>query len=277
MSIIGGVDAPACKHKWQVGLYRSGSNRISCGGTLISPTWVTTAKHCMGGSLDVVAGGLLQGQGQRRSVRRVINQTGADFALMELSSPFDLDGCVNVAALPSRPVAVGQSCYITGWGQTSGTGGGTARTLQEARINIVNCSGMNARAGELCVLGPNGETGCYGDSGGPLVCQMDGEWTVYGATSRGTQYCNSKAIYAGVYAAMNFIRTNTGLSAGPTPAPTPPTPPSPTPPTPTPPIGSCVHEKDCDVNPWCRDTGFEEWCRQQSNAGQCPAPYCRQA
>merc|ERR1719400_1310014 len=108
---------------------------------------------------------------------------------------------------------------------------------------------MNARAGELCVRGPNGETGCYGDSGGPLVCQMDGEWTVYGATSRGTQYCNSKAIYAGVYSAMNFIRTNTGLSA-PTPSPTPPTPPTPTPP---PPTGGCEHEKDCGVNPWCRD------------------------
>jgi len=68
----------------------------------------------------------------------------------------------------------------------------------------------------------------------------------------------------------------------PTPTPTPPTPPTPTPtpptpptPTPTPPTGGCVHEKDCAVNPWCSNTGYEEWCRQQGQTGACPAPYCK--
>merc|ERR1719336_1279242 len=55
-------------------------------------------------------------------------------------------------------------------------------------------------------------------------------------------------------------------SPTPAPPPTPPTPapptpptsaptptPTPTPPTPTPPTGSCVHETDCDVSPWCSD------------------------
>merc|ERR1719264_2432967 len=88
-------------------------------------------------------------------------------------------------------------------------------------------------------------------------------------------------------------------AGGPSPSPTPPTPPSPTPPpptpptptptppptptptppptptpTPTPPTGSCEHQKDCDVNPWCRNTGYEAWCRQQGQAGVCPSPYC---
>merc|ERR1719410_749580 len=77
-----------------------------------------------------------------------------------------------------------------------------------------------------------------------------------------------------------FIGGGTGPSPSPTP-PTPPTPqpttappaptPVPTPPTP-PPTGECVHQKDCDVSPWCNDTGFEEWCRNQG--GNCPAPYC---
>jgi len=60
----------------------------------------------------------------------------------------------------------------------------------------------------------------------------------------------------------------------PTPTPTPPTPPSPTPP--TPPTGGCEHEKDCAVNPWCNNNGYEEWCRQQGQTGACPAPYCKQ-
>merc|ERR1719362_1273097 len=64
---------------------------------------------------------------------------------------------------------------------------------------------------------------------------------------------------------------------GPSPSPpTPPTPPPtpPPPPTPTPPAGSCEHQKDCDVNPWCRNTGYEAWCRAQGQAGVCPSPYC---
>jgi len=73
--------------------------------------------------------------------------------------------------------------------------------------------------------------------------------------------------------------TPTPTPPTPTPTPTPPTPtPTPTPPTPTPtpPTGGCEHEKDCSVNPWCRNTGYEEWCRQQGQTGACPAPYCKQ-
>jgi len=62
----------------------------------------------------------------------------------------------------------------------------------------------------------------------------------------------------------------------PSPTPPSPTPPSPPPPSPTPPNGGCEHEKDCNVNPWCRNTGYEEWCRQQGQFGACPAPYCKQ-
>merc|ERR1719414_2913088 len=64
------------------------------------------------------------------------------------------------------------------------------------------------------------------------------------------------------------------LPMAPTPAP-PPTPPSPTPPSPTPPTGGCEHETDCNVNPWCTASGYEAWCRQQGQAGACPAPFCK--
>merc|ERR1719277_1195013 len=61
----------------------------------------------------------------------------------------------------------------------------------------------------------------------------------------------------------------------PTPTPPSPTPPSPTPPSPTPPTGACEHEKDCNVNPWCTSSGYEQWCRDQGKAGACPAPFCK--
>merc|ERR1719251_32163 len=69
--------------------------------------------------------------------------------------------------------------------------------------------------------------------------------------------------------------TNALLNVADNGAPTPPAP-TPTAPTPTPPpsTGGCVHQKDCNVSPWCTDTGFEDWCRNQGLAGQCPAPFC---
>merc|ERR1719362_1573056 len=136
--------------------------------------------------------------------------------------------------------------------------------LQEASVNIVSCQGTTGAASDLCILGPSRETACSGDSGGPLVKETNGRWTLYGDTSRGGFNCGGTTVYAGVYDALDFIRTH--IDGTPSPAPTPPNPqptpsPPPTPPTPPSGGGACEHEKDCDVSPWCRDTGFEAWCR----------------
>merc|ERR1719422_930291 len=78
---------------------------------------------------------------------------------------------------------------------------------------------------------------------------------------------------AGLFAAFDHVMNRQPTPTPPTPTPPSPTPPSPTPPSPSP--GRCEHEKDCNVNPWCRITGYEAWCRQQGQFGACPAPYCR--
>jgi len=86
-------------------------------------------------------------------------------------------------------------------------------------------------------------------------------------------------LFAGLVAAVGWARPGSGPAPTPPsptpPSPTPPspTPPSPTPPPPTPPTGGCEHEKDCSVNPWCKNTGYEAWCRAQGAA--CPAPFCK--
>jgi len=40
---------------------------------------------------------------------------------------------------------------------------------------------------------------------------------------------------------------------------------------------ACEMETDCNVNAWCQDTSFEEWCRSNGLQGSCPAPQCRLA
>jgi len=280
-TIVNGTDAPACKWKWQVGLYQSGRNSPFCGGTIIASDWVVTAAHCVTNSrFDVMGGDILPGRGQRRSSAQVYTRPNTDFALVRLSSGFDLDSCFNVPAMPSSAIRDGETCWITGWGRMYNNGPG-ASTLQEAQTAVISNSecrrSWSLDSGDICVLGQyNGQptSACNGDSGGPLVCERNGQWTLYGATSRGRS-CNGISIYAGVYDAMDWIRSKTGGS-GPSPTPPSPTPPTPPTPTPTPPTGNCVQESDCNVSPWCQ-FDLRDYCRSQGQAGVCPAPFCKRA
>jgi len=226
ISIVNGTDAEACVWKWQVGLASVGSSSFFCGGTLISPTWVVTAKHCVSGnSYDVLAGSLSFGQGERRTSKRVVRKSDTDMALIELSEPFTLDDCINVPALPASEVPDGTRCWITGWGRIV-NGGPQPDTLQQAETTVVRYSECNSQMGgvnttSVCVLGDyngNPTSACNGDSGGPLVCEIDGEMTLFGATSWGYS-CVGITVYDGVYSAMDWI--NQYAFAAPTPAPPP--------------------------------------------------------
>jgi len=226
-AIVNGTDAPACKWKWQVGLYRSGSNSPFCGGTIIASNWVVTAEHCVtSSSFDVMGGDIRPGQGQRRSAAQVYKRSNADFALVRLSSGFNLDSCFNVPAMPSSALRGGETCWITGWGRLYNNGPG-ASTLQEAQTAVLSSSecsrSWSLDSGDVCVYGQyNGRptSACNGDSGGPLVCQVNGQWTLFGATSRGRS-CNGITIYAGVYDALSWIDSIRGGSS-PSPSPSPP-------------------------------------------------------
>jgi len=226
ISIVNGTDAEACVWKWQVGLASVGGSSFFCGGTLISPTWVVTAKHCVSGnSYDVLAGSLSFGQGERRTSKRVVRKPDTDMALIELSEPFTLDNCINVPALPNSEVPDGTRCWITGWGRIR-NGGPQPDTLQQAETTVVRYSECNSQMGgvnttSVCVLGDyngNPTSACNGDSGGPLVCEVDGEMTLFGATSWGYS-CVGITVYDGVYSAMDWI--NQYAFAAPTPAPPP--------------------------------------------------------
>jgi len=226
INIVNGTDAEACVWKWQVGLASVGSSSFFCGGTLISPTWVVTAKHCVSGnSYDVLAGSLSFGQGERRTSKRVVRKPDTDMALIELSEPFTLDDCVNVPALPASEVPDGTRCWITGWGRIV-NGGAQPSTLQQAETTVVGYSECDSQMGgvnttSVCVLGDyngNPTSACNGDSGGPLVCEIDGEMTLFGATSWGYS-CVGITVYDGVYSAMDWVSQY--AFAVPTPAPPP--------------------------------------------------------
>ncbi|XP_035828511.1 mast cell tryptase-like [Aplysia californica] len=136
-----------------------------------------------------------------RDISRIISHPGYvrtsnfpnDVALLELDRPVDLtSGDVTTACLPDKSMRLeaGTQCWISGWGETRGSGG-QEHAMNEVPVDVVDldaCKGMWGRVNidvldsQVC-LG-YGDTGaCFGDSGGPLMCQQEGRFYVAGVMS----------------------------------------------------------------------------------------------
>lgn len=185
--IVGGQDADD-KFGWVASLQDSLGH--FCGGTLVSPTAVVAAAHCVDGvdssSLSVVVGrsDLGQADGQRIRVDRVISHPAynaftndSDIAILRLSTaaqeqPIGLIDDSN--ALLASP---GTESLVLGWGATD-EGGPTTTRLQSVRLPIVSNETANepiSYGGDITenMLAAGRASGgidsCQGDSGGPLV------------------------------------------------------------------------------------------------------------
>lgn len=235
--VIGGEDATAGEWPWQAKLEIKGSG-FTCGGSLITPTWVMTAAHCVSDNnpnmYSVTLGDLnrekLDGTEQEFSVKRVVVHPkyespvplNNDIALLELTRPASKTSFVNTVCLPSEAevVATGTKCYISGWGMMDHPGS-AAIQLQQAAMPVVSnqvCQTMHMQKTDdpsmavtsvmLCA-GDAGKTitsGCFGDSGGPFVCQNSaGRWIQQGIVSWGDPTCSS-AVHFTVFTRVSMFR-----------------------------------------------------------------------
>jgi len=232
--IVNGENAPRCAWKWQIGLKDPGSNRPFCGGMLIAPEWVLTAAHCVDGpAFEVVAGDWIWSlpgpfTKQRKKTVQVISHPGYDdssmandLALVKLDSPMKDTGCVGSVCLPEagQDVPPGTKCWITGFG-TLRSGGKQPQILQQAEVTtmsnekcVKDYAYTSSQIDEtmMCAQGRSESghiiDGCQGDSGGPLVCEVDGRFTLYGATSWGFGCArwNYPGVWARVHHSLDWI------------------------------------------------------------------------
>ncbi|SES09769.1 Trypsin [Streptomyces sp. yr375] len=186
--IVGGTTTTTTTYPFMMQITDASQNQF-CGGTLVSPTKVVTAAHCMvdeTASGVRVIGGRTSLSGTNGTVARVskiwVNPDyttatkGDDLAVLTLSTSMPYTTASYVSSSQTSVYAAGTTARILGWGATSESGS-SSNQLRTATVPIVSDASCKSSYGSdfvqtdmVCAGFTSGGTDtCQGDSGGPLL------------------------------------------------------------------------------------------------------------
>jgi secreted trypsin-like serine protease len=236
-SIIGGGNADFSRWEFTAAILRKG--RMHCGGSVIAPTKILTAAHCVAdfksSTLDVVTG---RPKLTDRSVGEVIEVASAvahpdfrntqlhDVGVITLSRPTSSPP-IELAS-PEEDAAFtvpGGLLRVAGWGARNPFGVSLSNVLKRATERVRTTRrcrkafrGLFSAESMICSLGrklgafgrpPIHSTACSGDSGGPLVADTPAGPREVGTVSYGGAFCGLSAaptVYSRVSASLDFIQ-----------------------------------------------------------------------
>jgi secreted trypsin-like serine protease len=200
-----------------------------CGGTVVSPTAVLTAAHCVSGQsatqVDVLVGAtrLDEDGGQRALVASIATHPDyarlnePDVAILHLASPLINVPPLALASVSDSTTAQGTPLHVFGWGLTSNNRDSGSDELLTAVIEVLpssSCANVYHEefdpAQMICAgtPGPGVPDTCQGDSGGPLVFGEGDQARLVGAVSYGGEHCGdpfSPGVYAKITGALPWI------------------------------------------------------------------------
>jgi hypothetical protein len=214
-NIIGGTSTTVDQYPTVVGL-EIGS--FLCTGTLVTPTWVLTAGHCvdpvvvMLASQDAVTkavkvhfhtvdivddpGTVVMASATFKDPLFDPSHLGAnDIGLIQLATPVT-DVTPSPINLSAAMAPVGTIATLVGYGLTAGPGvpsGSTGVEFELTNRISIPCSskGIGSDLNLLCFSQTDHKGTCSGDSGGPAFAIINGKQTLVGVTSFGDQVCDS--------------------------------------------------------------------------------------
>uniref|UniRef100_A0A1I8P244 Peptidase S1 domain-containing protein n=1 Tax=Stomoxys calcitrans TaxID=35570 RepID=A0A1I8P244_STOCA len=216
--IVGGANVPEGEFiKYQVSLQylKNNTHRHFCGGSIISPSRILTAAHCVVGhgpeKFSVLAGvtNLKDPDGIRSQVTAIATHenykpvNGNDIAILSIEPPFELDdtrlGTINVEY--TDEVGKGEETILTGWGSTrhsrkSPHYPNELQILQFKTISNRDCKRKMSMLTdtEICAKSQRQTGACAGDSGGPLAMERNDEMIQVGIVSYGRARCGSDGL-----------------------------------------------------------------------------------
>ncbi len=242
--IVGGTIAPNHAYPFVVAIERNSDNFQFCGGTLLSPTRVLTAGHCLATGVPIHIrigtnnrtidpGQLINVSARIRHPKYNGSTFDYDVAIFTLASAVALNDSKNLVLLPEACAGLecitglakpGTLVRTIGWGATQGDGSVPSLDLRQVDVPVVRNSVCNTAVGGgvsarmICAgFVAGGKDSCSGDSGGPLFGYLPGGRTGVqnGIVSWGVGNCADPNLY-GVYTRISnpeirsFIRQNSG-------------------------------------------------------------------
>lgn len=162
----------------------------NCTGTLITPTFVLTAKHCgLREGFEFCLGVDATRPDACFVVSRVINHLTADLTLVELTEDVR-------ERLPTvTPLAIYETELGRTWiNQTAEAAGYGLTETESSGLRLFTAEPIVAIGEEYVTIDGQGERGvCFGDSGGPLLVVLpDGGVRLIGALSYGDTSCRRR-------------------------------------------------------------------------------------